>query len=50
MFNGTGARDEVNMQLHIEVHGQGEQTLVFIPSLGGTTRYDVQSDTRVKGT
>ena len=39
MFNRTGTRDEVNMQLHTVIHGDGDQTLIFIPGLGGTTRY-----------
>ena len=26
-------------RLHVEVRGAGERTLVFIPGLGGTTRY-----------
>lgn len=34
-----GTRDEGKTHLHMEVHGQGDQTLVFIPGLGGTTRY-----------
>ena len=25
--------------LHVEYHGEGEKTIVFIPGLGGTTRY-----------
>jgi len=37
--NGDGARGGDGLRLYTETHGQGAQTLVFVPGLGGTTRY-----------
>lgn len=33
------ARDDESKPLHTEVYGAGEETLVFVAGLGGTTRY-----------
>lgn len=36
---GSRPRGDDQLSLHTEIYGQGNDTLVFIPGLGGTTRY-----------
>lgn len=38
-LNKIGSRDKKDNGLFREMHGQGDETLVFVPGLGGTTRY-----------
>ena len=38
-LDGFGSAGEGTKGLYTETHGQGDETLVFIPGLGGTTRY-----------
>jgi len=38
-LKGFGSHGEELLDLHTELLGQGDETLVFIPGLGGTTRY-----------
>lgn len=38
-FFGSRLRGDDQLSLHTEIYGQGNDTLVFILGLGGTTRY-----------
>ena len=38
-LSGIEKRDNATAGLHVEIFGKGAETLVFIPGLGGTTRY-----------